>query len=190
LQKLNLIHNDFKQKYILYKKQQYTIIYKIKNKEYQFKSNYIFYISDFGISAHPHLSINLITNDKFNIPNYDLKKFSHTIDKLKAFNLKEKYTLDNLLTNLKKSNDSNYLTKLTNLKKKTKTWTIDENYKNEYIHLHLCYYYVKKGLFNIYDYVSNAPSVVPESIEDIFKQLNTLTVDLDEYLLLLFSNKI
>jgi len=64
LQKLKIIHNDLQAKNILFNNKVSTMIYKIGNNKYSFKSKFNFYIIDFGISAHPDLEINLINREQ------------------------------------------------------------------------------------------------------------------------------
>jgi hypothetical protein len=117
-----------------------------------------------------------------NIKNFDLKKFSHTIDKLKTFNIKEKYTSTELMNKFKEYNDKNYLNKLNKLKEKTKDWKIDNEYKTEDIYVRMCYNYVKNGYFNNNDYVKNAPAKIPVNLEKIFIELRSFKQDLNEWL--------
>lgn len=182
LQSMGIIHNDLQPKNILYKNQKSTIKYQINNINYQIKSNYLFYVADFGISVHPELTIKSLSEEEMNIKNFDLKKFSHTIDKLKTFNIKEKYTLNELMNKFKEYNDKNYLNKLNKLKEKTKNWKIDNEYKTEYIYIHMCYNYVKNGYFNNNDYVKNAPAKIPVNLEKIFIELRSFKQDLNEWL--------
>jgi heterodisulfide reductase subunit B len=115
------------------------------------------------------------------IPNFDLKKFSKTPYKLKAINAKNKYSYNQLIELMKK-HKVNYEDKIKKLQNKVKNWKIDFKYKQEYIHLHLAYYYVKKGLFNN-DYTNNSPKPVPEKIEKIFEDLGSFKEDLNEWLI-------
>ena len=181
LQKLKIVHNDLQPKNILFDKRNTNINYKIKEQKYMIKSNYRFYISDFGISAHPDLSINLLSQEQMEISNFDLKKFSKTPEKLKAMNVKNKYSYEQLIEKCKKGN-INYQDKVKKLQNKVKDWKIDNKYKQEYIHLHLAYYYVKKGLFDN-DYVSNSPKPIPDKVEKIFNELTEWKNNLDDWLI-------
>ena len=181
LQKLKIVHNDLQPKNILFDKRNTNVNYKIKENKYMIKSNYRFYISDFGISAHPDLSINLLSQEQMEIPNFDLKKFSKTPEKLKAINVKNKYSYEQLMEKCKKEN-INYQDKVKKLQNKVKDWKIDNKYKQEYIHLHLAYYYVKKGLFDN-DYVSNSPKPIPDKVEKIFNELTEWKNNLDDWLI-------
>lgn len=181
LQKIKIIHNDLQPKNILFDKKNTNINYKIKEHKFIIKSNYRFFISDFGMSAHPTLHINSISQEEIKIENYDLKKFSKTPEKLKAINIKNKYSYEQLIEKSKNKN-INYQDKLKKLQNKVKDWTIDYKYKQEYIHLHLAYYYVKKGFFNN-DYASNSPKPIPEQAEKIFKELKDWKNNLDDWLL-------
>lgn len=180
LQKLKIVHNDLQPKNILFDRKNTTINYKIKEEKYSIKSNYQFYIGDFGISAHPDLHINLLSTEQMNIPNYDLKKFSKTPEKLKAINVKNKYTYEQLIDKSQKEN-INYQDKVKKLQNKVKDWKIDYKYKQEYIHLHLAYYYVKKGLFKN-DYINGSPKPIPEKVEKIFVELRNWKTDLNDWL--------
>ncbi len=115
------------------------------------------------------------------IANFDLKKFSKTPEKLKAINVKNKYSYEQLIEKAKKEN-INYQDKLKKLQNKVKDWKIDNKYKQEYIHLHLAYYYVKKGLFDN-DYVFNSPKPIPDKAEKIFNELKEWKNNLDDWLI-------
>lgn len=180
LQKMKIVHNDLQPKNILFDKKNNTINYKIKENKYSIKSNYHFYISDFGISAHPDLNVNLLSQEQMESINFDLKKFSRTCEKLKAINVKNKYSYDQLIEIFKKEK-VNFQDKMNKLRNKVKDWKIDSKYKQEYIHLHLAYYYVKKGLFKN-DYIDNSPKPIPDKIEKIFEELRGWTGDLNDWL--------
>jgi hypothetical protein len=180
LQKMKIVHNDLQPKNILFDKRNTIINYKIKEEKYNIKSNYQFYISDFGISAHPDLNINLLSSEQMSIPNYDLKKFSRTPEKLKAINVKNKYSYEQLIEICKKEK-INFQDKLKKLQNKVKDWKIDNKYKQEYIHLHLAYYYVKKGLFKD-DYTNNSPKIIPDKVEVLFNELRECKTDLNDWL--------
>ena len=181
LQKLKIVQNDLQPKNILFDKKRFNLNYKIKDTKYNVNSNYQFFISDFGISAHPDLNVNLLSPEEMEIANYDLKKFSRTIEKLKAINVKNKYSYEQLIEICKKEN-INYSEKLKKLQNKVKDWKIDNKYKQEYIQLHLAYYYVKKGLFKQSDYSQNSPKPIPEKIEKIFEELRNWKSDLNDWL--------
>ena len=140
-------------------------------------------MSDFGISAHKKLNINIITQEEMNIKNYDLKKFSHCSNILKALNIKQKYSFDKLMDEFSKHGDKQYLDKLSKLKSKTKDWKIDNDYKNDYIHTHMCFNYVKKGYFKDDDYIGGAPAKIPTDLDKIFLQLKTFKEDIDVWLI-------
>ena len=183
LQKLKIIHNDLQPKNLLFDNKKIILNYKIKDKKYNINSNYHFYISDFGISAHPDLKINLLSTAEMKIKNYDLKKFSKTCEKLKAINVKNRYSYEQLI-DIFKNNKINYNEKVKKLQNKVKDWKIDNRYKQEYIHLHLAYYYVKNGLFkNDYCLTIDSPKSMPEKIEVMFNELNNWKNDLDDWLI-------
>jgi len=180
LQKMKIIHNDLQPKNILYNNSSnvniHNIQYKIKNKKYNFKTNYVFYITDFGISAHPDLEINLLSKEQMSISNYDLKKFSQTDKKLKAILIKNKYDYNKLINRLKHLNDIDYNNKINKLQNKVKGWNISKNEKDDYIHLHLAYYYVKKGYFNNDEYNetnNKLPKKIPDEIIKMFDELKS-----------------
>ena len=83
-----------------------------------------------------------------------------------------------------KNNKINYNEKVKKLQNKVKDWKIDNRYKQEYIHLHLAYYYVKNGLFkNDYCLTIDSPKSMPEKIEVMFNELNNWKNDLDDWLI-------
>lgn len=182
LQKLKIIHNDLQPKNILYNNSAnvniHNIQYKIKNKKYNFKTKYVFYVSDFGIAAHPDLEINLLSKEQMNIQNYDIKKFSQTDKKLKAICIKTKYDYNKLIDKFKKLNDDTYVDKIDKLQNKVKGWQLSKNEKDDYIHLHLAYYYIKKGYFDNKEYddiPQNINHKIPKKIPDeIIKMFNEL----------------
>ena len=187
LQKLNIIHNDLQPKNILFNKRDtkinYRLNYKSKILKKELSVKYLFYIGDFGISACPSLEINLLNKTQMNIKNYDLKKFSSTCNKFKALSISKKYSLNEILEKFKLTTISTWSTKLQKLQKKTSGWKIDEQYKKSYIHLHIAYYYVKKGLFNeTIDYADNFYKI-PTEIENIFNVLKEWKNDIDEFII-------
>jgi len=173
MQKVNMIHNDMQPKNILYNTQKSTIIYKIYDKTYKLETNYLFYIADFGISAHPELSFNFIYGDDMNNKNFDMKKFSKFPKKIRSINIEKKYSYDELLKRLNKIENNEYTKKLNNLTKKTKDWWFNTKQdKHEFIHRQMAYYYVKKGYFDEeHDYVEGAPAKIPKEIEKMFESL-------------------
>jgi hypothetical protein len=182
LQKLKIIHNDLQSKNILFNNKVSTMMYKIGNNKYSFKSKFNFYIIDFGISAHPDLEINLISKEQMKRPNYDMKKFSRIPEKLKAINITKKYSYDNLLNKLEELKDREYKNKLKRLEDKVKDWYMSKEEKKEYIHLHMAYYYVKRDYFKD-EYMVGTPLKMPNKITDMFTELRNWTTSLDDWLL-------
>ena len=181
MQKLGIIHNDLQAKNILFKNNSSELVYKIKNKKYNFRTKHYYYISDFGISAHNNLEINLISKEQMKRPNYDLKKFSQIPNKLRSINVTNRLTYDELVNKLKNLEDMEYKDKIKRLENKIKDWQLPKEDKKEYIHLHLAYYYVKRGYFKD-DYMVGAPLKIPNEIEKMFIELRNWTTSLDDWL--------
>lgn len=173
MQKLNMIHNDLQPKNILYDMRRASIVYKIKDKTYNFQSNYLFYIADFGISVHPELFVNLLSKENIQNKNFDMKRFSRFPKKIRSINIEKKYNYEELLNKLNELENNEYNQKLNNLLKKTKDWWFNTKQdKHEFIHRQMAYYYIKKGYFDeTNDYIEQAPAPIPKVIENMFDEL-------------------
>ena len=137
LYSINIKHCDTQAKNIVYKKKKTVVEVKILNNRFKSECDYQFYVVDFGISAHPDLNINLISQEDLKNELYDLKLFSKMPDKIKGMNVKNKYSFDELIKLCEKAEHIDENTKfnelMENIKHKLKKFI--EKYDDKHNHL-------------------------------------------------------
>lgn len=112
---INIKHYDTQAKNIVYKKKKTIVEIKILNNKFKSECDYQFYIIDYGISAHPDLNINLISQEDLQNELFDLKRFSKLPDKIKSMNVKNKYSFNELIKKCEKIEQTDEKIKFNNL---------------------------------------------------------------------------
>jgi hypothetical protein len=173
-QKINLFHRDMKPKNILVKtfEKEIKFTYEINSKEYEIKTDTIFYITDF---AHSHCDLNqtnFITN--YDTIDNDLHELRNLPQRLKVDRLVKLYKNKDIL--IKIANKSEFFKGYCEEEKKKiniKLKSYPDFIKEKHLIRNICYFIVENNLIKV-----DISDIMSEVVEKIFSSI--LDEDIDK----------